>query len=148
MKDVLVGQIEELKQTADEYLEGLFSEDDGLVVGLSGDLGAGKTAFVKEVAKNLGITEDVTSPTFVIQKNYPIDFHGFKTLVHIDAYRLENGEEMKPLKFEETLKNKENLIFIEWPEKIESVLPQEIRKITFETVDETTRKLTFYDKSE
>lgn len=147
MKDIFVGQIEELNQTADEYLEGLFSEDSGVVVGLSGELGAGKTAFVKEVAKNLGITEDVTSPTFLIQKNYSIDFNGFKTLVHIDAYRLESGEEMKSLKFEETLKNKENLILIEWPEKIESILPKDIRRIRFETIDETTRKLTFYDKN-
>lgn len=143
-----MAHIEELNKVAEEFLRELNTEEHAVVVGLSGDLGAGKTAFVKEVAKILGIDMEVTSPTFVIQKNYDIDFHGFKTLIHIDAYRLESGGEMKPLKFNETLKDGKNLILIEWPEKIASVLPKGMRKIAFETIDETTRKLTFYDKGE
>ena len=143
-----MAHIEELNKTAEEFLRDLDPEEKAVVVGLSGNLGAGKTAFVKEVARVLGVTGEITSPTFVIQKNYDIDFHGFKTLVHIDAYRLEKGEDMKPLKFKDTLADKNNLVLIEWPEKIESILPKATRKIVFETIDPTTRKLTFYGKDE
>ncbi len=146
MREVLVDNLADLQEEARQYIKDLAPRDGATIVGLSGNLGAGKTAFTKEVAKLLGIEDDVTSPTFVIQKSYPIDFQGFTEFIHIDAYRLETGEEMKPLKFESTLQKKTNLIFIEWPEHIFSILPEEIKKIEFETIDESTRKLTFYDK--
>jgi tRNA threonylcarbamoyladenosine biosynthesis protein TsaE len=102
------------------------------VIGLSGNLGSGKTAFVKLVAKELGITEDVTSPTFVIMKKYPIAdsteqtggtrTFPWKNLVHIDAYRLETGEQARVLNFEHLISDKENLIVIEWPEHIEHAI--------------------------
>jgi tRNA threonylcarbamoyl adenosine modification protein YjeE len=98
------------------------------VVGLSGHLGAGKTAFVKCVAKELGIKEDVTSPTFVIMKSYNIDpvsvskrfgrDFPWKKLVHIDAYRLEKGEELKAVDFENIVSDAGNLILVEWPEQV------------------------------
>lgn len=144
MKEMLAHNLTELNQLARQFLEKRIVGDNAVVVGLSGDLGVGKTAFVKEIGNVLGIKEDITSPTFVIQKNYPINWNGFTTLVHIDAYRLENGEEMKPLKFGETLKTKENLICIEWPEHIESVLPENIIRIRFEVVEEGVRNIIFY----
>lgn len=94
--------------------------DEAFVVGLSGHLGAGKTAFVKAVARELGIEEIVTSPTFVIMKIYEIERARanatFKRLVHIDAYRLERREELEVLMFEEIIADKNNLVMIEWPE--------------------------------
>lgn len=112
--------------------------EKALVVGLSGHLGAGKTAFVKAVARALGIEESVTSPTFVIMKVYDVGAnsrHGgqggvenkdksaggsiqWKRLVHIDLYRLEKKEEMVALKLEEIIADKNNLIMIEWPENV------------------------------
>jgi tRNA threonylcarbamoyladenosine biosynthesis protein TsaE len=89
-----------------------------LVVGLSGHLGAGKTAYVKAVAKILGITEDITSPTFVIMKNYDITHGPWKKLVHIDAYRLEKKEELTALQWETVIADPQNLILIEWPENV------------------------------
>ncbi|MEK7514295.1 MAG: tRNA (adenosine(37)-N6)-threonylcarbamoyltransferase complex ATPase subunit type 1 TsaE, partial [Patescibacteria group bacterium] len=64
------------------------------IVGLIGELGAGKTAFVKEVAHLLGVKDTLTSPTFVIEKIYPLKGKQFKKLIHIDAYRLSEGKEL------------------------------------------------------
>ena len=77
------------------------SQQGATFVTLSGELGAGKTAFTKGVAKALGVTETVNSPTFVLEKIYDLsqfDGHSvsFKRLIHIDAYRLASGIELKP----------------------------------------------------
>ena len=94
------------------------------VVFLSGDLGSGKTTTTKAISKQLGIQEDIASPTFVILKRYDIDqgvLGGrFLNLIHIDAYRLKNYEELTKIKFEEYLADEKNLILIEWPEMVES----------------------------
>jgi len=106
------------------------------IIGLSGHLGAGKTAFTKCVAKELGIAEDVTSPTFVIMKIYPIDpakmannlagndaaIFPWKRLVHIDAYRLEHGRELEAINFAQYAADPDNLILIEWPENVKEVV--------------------------
>jgi tRNA threonylcarbamoyladenosine biosynthesis protein TsaE len=94
-----------------------------LIVGLSGDLGSGKTAFTKFVAKNLGIKNKVFSPTYVIFKKYPIKLKGYKFFFHMDAYRLESEKELLNLGWEEIINNDEHLIFIEWPENISKALP-------------------------
>jgi tRNA threonylcarbamoyl adenosine modification protein YjeE len=92
------------------------------LVGLSGHLGSGKTAFTKLVAKNLGVNETVTSPTFVIMKIYPINAgevnYRFHRLIHIDAYRLEKPEELEALNFEQIMSDSKNLVLIEWPENV------------------------------
>src|ERR1700733_3565857 len=67
------------------------------VVGLYGDLGSGKTTFTQAVAKILGITEVVNSPTFVIEKIYKLEHERFEHLIHIDAYRLEKSSELEKL---------------------------------------------------
>lgn len=92
------------------------AKDTATLITLAGELGAGKTALTQEVAKHLGVYAAVQSPTFVIQKSYRVDDDHFRTLVHIDAYRLESYEDLEALHIEETLHNPENLIIIEWPE--------------------------------
>lgn len=92
------------------------------IVGLSGQLGAGKTAFTKAAGKILGINEEITSPTFVIMKVYPITHPIWNKLVHIDAYRLEQGKELGALKFEELASDPKHLILIEWPENVKEAL--------------------------
>lgn len=99
------------------------------LVTLSGELGAGKTAFTKKIAQVFGITETVNSPTFVLEKIYqlPRELGGstskFARLVHIDAYRLERGEELSALGFDELMQDEGNLIMLEWPEKVVRALP-------------------------
>ncbi|OHA24681.1 MAG: tRNA (adenosine(37)-N6)-threonylcarbamoyltransferase complex ATPase subunit type 1 TsaE [Candidatus Taylorbacteria bacterium RIFCSPLOWO2_01_FULL_44_26] len=118
-------------------------ESGAIVVGLSGDLGSGKTAFVKTVAKLLGVTEEVTSPTFVIMKTYEIQQEYFKRLVHIDAYRLEKDEKLEVLRFKDLIADPGNFIFLEWPERVETVMPDDAIKISFKFIDEGVREITF-----
>lgn len=100
-----------------------------LVVALSGDLGAGKTAFTQAVAKYLGVKDKIKSPTFVIMKNYELRITNYKKLFHIDAYRLKNEKELLHLGWEEIVGNKEHLVFIEWPENVKKVIPPDARFI-------------------
>ena len=94
------------------------SADGAFVAGFSGHLGAGKTAFTKRIARELGIPETVTSPTFVIMKIYDTEAPGaaFKRLIHIDAYRLERRADLEALNFEQVVSDPHNLVIIEWPE--------------------------------
>lgn len=121
------------------------TKDEAMVVGLSGELGAGKTAFVKAVAKHLGIAEVITSPTFVIMKLYPTKHPGWKKLVHIDAYRLESGKEVEALDFDKVISDKNNLVMIEWPENVAEALTglANYSRILFKVGDtDTTRIIT------
>ncbi len=102
-----------------------------LVVGLSGDLGAGKTAFTKAVAKYLGVKSKVDSPTFVIMKKYPLKKQKHKALLHFDAYRLEDEKELLNLGWQEIVSNKDFFIIIEWPENVKKVLPKDVQYIYF-----------------
>lgn len=113
-----------LKEAAQKYPRMGEASDKALIIGLSGHLGAGKTAFVKAVAKALGIKEILTSPTFVIMKLYEIpEGHShsqwpWKRLVHIDAYRLEQPEELEALDFEALTADPHDLIMVEWPANV------------------------------
>jgi len=99
------------------------------LITLSGELGAGKTAFTKAVASALGVEGIVNSPTFVLEKIYllPPKLGGktskFRRLIHIDAYRLSKGSELAPLGFDELMRDASNLILLEWPEKVSDALP-------------------------
>lgn len=99
-------------------------ESSATLITLSGELGAGKTTFVKTVADTLGVEDEVTSPTFVLEKIYVLPAGGaFSRLVHIDAYRLEGGAELSPLRMDELMQDPTNLILLEWPEKVADALP-------------------------
>lgn len=123
-----------------------------ILVTLSGELGAGKTAFVKAVARELGITEPVTSPTFVLMKSYSLPEASprvgdasptFHHLVHLDAYRLESGKDLNPLNFDEYMKQADNLIMLEWPEKVADALPLPAIRIAFEILEDGTRRISY-----
>lgn len=146
MKTVVSHSLEETQKLAREWLASLSaptSESGATIVGLYGNLGAGKTAFTQAVARELGIEEPTTSPTFVIEKLYETKHSFFKRLVHIDAYRLDAGRELTALDFEILVENPNNLILIEWPENVKEILPESHLKIRCEFVDETTRKFEF-----
>lgn len=93
------------------------------IVALCGDLGAGKTTFVQALGAELGITANIQSPTYVIMKRYDINFGRFTSLVHIDAYRFEKPEEFAALRPDTFLNDPHTLVVIEWPERVEGVLP-------------------------
>ncbi len=105
------------------------------VVGLFGELGAGKTSFTQGVAKAFGIKDHITSPTFVLEKIYKLGKKfDYDHLVHIDAYRLEGARELSALGWDEILADPKNIIFIEWPERVEEALPEDMIKIYFEAI--------------
>lgn len=95
--------------------------DRAALVLLSGDLGAGKTTFVQNLARKLGVTDTLQSPTFVIQKNYPLNTNHYKLLIHIDVYRLHELRELTVLGFEHYLTDPQNLILLEWPEQVPGI---------------------------
>ena len=117
------------------------SEEHATLVGLSGELGSGKTTFVKGVARAFGVTQTVTSPTFVIEKIYKLERQPFEYLVHTDAYRLESGEELSALGFNDLLSDPGNIILIEWPEHVRSVLPPDIKVLHFVFINDSTRAI-------
>lgn len=136
--------LEDTRKLAHQFLDSLTLGERATVVALQGDLGAGKTAFAKEAGKMLGV-EDILSPTFVIMKVYDIDFHGFKKLIHIDAYRLEKESELLHLGWEEMMRNPENLIFIEWPENVPTIIPPDAKRIDLKFVDEAVREIHIHE---
>lgn len=99
-----------------------------VVVSLEGELGAGKTTFTQGFAEGLGIKEKIQSPTFVILKIYKIGAR--KRLIHVDAYRLKS-KDFKVLGWKEFIKNPDNIILVEWGNKIKNILPKDTIRIIF-----------------
>lgn len=111
---------------------------------LYGDLGSGKTTFTKGFVSAFGVKQNVTSPTFVIEKIYKLPKPtNFQHIIHIDAYRLNSGEEMIELGWNEIIENPENIILIEWPNNISDILPSNTRSIYFKFIDENTREVKY-----
>lgn len=121
----MITELVELEEVVQTVLENLrdTSQDGAVVLGLRGDLGAGKTTCIQLLAKELYISETVTSPTFVVMKAYEAADRQFQQLVHIDAYRIETVDEMRVLHFDALLAQSNTIICIEWPEHITPLLP-------------------------
>ena len=113
------------------------------LLALSGDLGAGKTTLSQALARMLGVTEHVISPTFLIQKKYALEGQKWKSLIHIDAYRLDHSRELLTLGWEETLRDPDNLILLEWPEKVVDILPESAYRVSLEHSENGTRTISF-----
>lgn len=114
----------------------------GDVFALFGELGSGKTTFTKGFGSALGIERHMTSPTFVISKEYIVRSSRIKKLVHVDCYRLSCGEDAENIGLDEYLNGGEAVLLLEWPDRIEEILPENVKRIHFEYVDENTRKIT------
>ncbi len=118
-----------------------------VVFALTGDLGSGKTTFVKGLAKGLGITQRILSPTFILMRKYNIKLSTFNsqlsTFYHVDLYRLESDieKEMKNMGVDDLWSNKENIIAIEWAEKAKDFIPKNATWIKFENLGGGMRKI-------
>ncbi len=132
---VISKSVAETKKVANVFIQTLLAQgahtNEATVVALLGDLGAGKTTFVQKCGEVLGISDLMQSPTFVIERRYPLLEEPFTTLIHIDAYRIEDPKELTTLKFGDDLADPKNLIFIEWADRVESLLPPSAVRITF-----------------
>ncbi len=144
MKTKTIRELSELREVAKEILSSLEERRGAQIIALSGDLGAGKTAFTKEIARLLGVVGEITSPTFVIMKSYEVPAHPtFTILTHIDAYRIESDDEMRVLGFSEILNDPARLVCIEWPEKIENLIPKDAYIVSLTLNLDETRTLTY-----
>ncbi len=127
-----IREVAELEAVIKAMQKALMSHDDrATVLALHGDLGAGKTTFTQTLAATLGVAEAVTSPTFVIMKGYELSGQPFDQLIHIDAYRVEQSDELCVLGFAELLQRPRTLVVIEWAEKVADLLPDSTIDLTF-----------------
>jgi len=125
---------EETRELASRFAANI---NPGDVLALRGLLGSGKTCFIQGVARGLGVTEKyITSPTFVLVREY----QGRLPLYHVDLYRLAPGIEIGMLGLEEYLDG-DGVSAVEWAEKVEGMLPERTINISFECLDEMTRKI-------
>ena len=159
--DFLSKNIEETAKIAANFASKLVNNADmATIIGLYGELGSGKTTFMKYLAESFGVEETIQSPTFVIMRIYktsPLRDTSFSSspllgkergqggevfehLIHIDAYRIEKESEMINLGWNEIIADSKNLICIEWPERIAGIMPEHI-KIYFEHISESERKI-------
>jgi len=120
----------------------------GAVVALIGDLGAGKTVFAKAFSKELGVKEEVISPTFNIIKTYQIknSKKNVRVFCHVDAYRLNSYQELLEIGIEEYLNDKNTIVLIEWADKVEELLPKDVQIIRIEHKEDTERVFYFDNK--
>lgn len=139
-----IQNLQDLEAEAREFVSALHpKQDSATLVTLSGNLGAGKTAFTQAVARALGVLEPVTSPTFVLAKSYDLSGKEFSKLVHIDAYRLTEGKDLKALDFIRTLEDPGTLVILEWPEMVKDELPHADVAITLTVRTDTERDIAY-----
>ena len=115
----------------------------GVVVAIRGELGAGKTHFVKGVAGALGIDErELTSPTFSLANEFECMLNGeLFTLFHLDCYRFSKPEELLELGVEDYLYPTNAATIVEWPERIEAFIPKDAIRININAISETDREI-------
>ena len=116
----------------------------GCVIGLVGDLGAGKTQFVKGLANGLGITERVRSPTFALLNIYD---GGRVPLFHLDFYRLETHEQIVSAGLEDYILSPVGITIVEWIDRWQGRLPMHFRRFELETIDESCRRIVYENPS-
>lgn len=123
----------ETKKIAAAFAKGILKRRPGshaLVIGLSGDLGAGKTTFIQGFLRVLGIRGRITSPTFVLVKRYTLR-PPRRHVHHMDSYRLNDHRHLKTLDFKKIISDPKNIVLIEWAEKIKKALPKDTLWIRF-----------------
>lgn len=136
-KTIITKNLKETELLAKKFAENIF---ENAIICLNGDLGAGKTAFTKAFAKELGINDNITSPTFTIVKEYESDID----LYHMDVYRIEDNDEFG---IEEYF-SKGGICIIEWSDLIKNRLPSERIDITIKNVSIKEREFTVVSKGE
>lgn len=137
MTEIRIDGIGDLRRAAAEFLQ---KKGDGNIIAFYGKMGAGKTTFITALCQELGVEDTVNSPTFTIVNEYQ-DGRG-EPVYHFDFYRIESLREATDIGLDEYLWSG-CLCLMEWPEKIEPLLPEETLRLEIEVIDENTRILKF-----
>jgi tRNA threonylcarbamoyladenosine biosynthesis protein TsaE len=111
----------------------------GAFIAFYGDLGSGKTTFIQGLAKGLGIVRRIISPTFIIARHYEIDKGSF---YHVDLYRTESKHDLLGIGLDQIIEDKNNIVALEWAEKMGDMLPKHRFDINFEYLENDRRKIT------
>lgn len=132
---LLLNNLSDIDAVAQQFLENM---GDRNIFAFYGEMGVGKTTFIKALCKSLGVTETITSPTFAIVNEYSKE--GGEPIYHFDFYRIKNIEEAYDFGYEDYFFSG-HLCFIEWPELVEPLLPEGVVKVQIEVMDNEQRAI-------
>ena len=144
MQSVITENTKETQRLGNELAKELTRKRSGkaLVVALEGELGAGKTTFIKGFTKALGIREKVLSPTFVLIHKHKTINGDFENLYHIDAYRLDSEKDLSKLDIKDIFANPKNIVLIEWADRVKKIIPKNATWIRFDHLEKNKRRIT------
>lgn len=126
---IITGSSDETESQGEKFAKDLHPGD---VVFLIGELGSGKTTFTKGIAKGLGITTRITSPTFVLVREHHANNESIKTLYHLDLYRLGSKNDVLGVDLTDYLNDSKGVVVIEWPELSQSIIKGSVWKVIFD----------------
>jgi tRNA threonylcarbamoyladenosine biosynthesis protein TsaE len=135
MPNIIVKSLDDLSIAAELFCKSIGNDRIFLFYG---NMGAGKTTFIKEICRNLGVVQDVTSPSFSIVNEY--NCKKYPVIFHFDFYRIEMTSEIYDIGFEEYL-IQNALVFIEWPEKLGELLPMDSVSVKILQSEDLTRNI-------
>jgi tRNA threonylcarbamoyladenosine biosynthesis protein TsaE len=135
--EIKIKDINEIRSAAREFIDNMTA---GKVFAFYGKMGAGKTTFIKAICEEMGVDDVISSPTFAIVNEYETSEED--TIYHFDFYRIKKIEEVYDMGYEEYFYSG-NLCFIEWPELIEDLLPEDATKVTIEETEDGSRVISF-----
>ena len=136
--EIKINSLADINEAAKQFIENM---GDGKVFAFYGKMGAGKTTFIKAVCEELGVDDVITSPTFAIVNEYQSATTG-DTIYHFDFYRIKKLEEVYDMGYEDYFYSG-SLCFLEWPELIDDLLPEDATKVTIEATEEGGRIVKF-----
>lgn len=136
----------ETQKIAGDLAHKIIGSKAPVVIALEGELGAGKTTFVQGFAKILGVKVKVKSPTFVLMKKYPFFTISRKLktknyLYHLDCYRARDHRDLLTLDLRSLFKSSNNIVLIEWPERVVKILPKKLIRVHIDHIDTNKRKI-------
>ena len=136
--EIKINSLAEINDAAKKFIENM---GDGKVFAFYGKMGAGKTTFIKAVCEELGVDDVITSPTFAIVNEYQSATTG-ESIYHFDFYRIKKLEEVYDMGYEDYFYS-DSLCFLEWPELIEELLPEDATKVSIEETEDGGRLVKF-----
>jgi len=139
MKTIEIKNLEAIREAAKEFIRAM---GDNTVFAFNGNMGAGKTTFIKAICEELGVSDVINSPTFSIINEYRSDTTA-ELIYHFDFYRIKNMTEATDLGAEDYFYSGA-LCFIEWPEKVEKLLPSDTVSITIEEQENGVRMIHYF----
>ena len=139
MKTIEIKSLETIRQSAQEFIKTM---GDNTVFAFKGNMGAGKTTFIKAICEELGVSDVINSPTFAIVNEYCSDTTA-QLIYHFDFYRIKNIREANDLGAEDYFYSGA-LCFIEWPEKVEELLPSNTVFVNIEEQENGSRMIHFF----